>query len=97
MTPGKHTPAPWFPTTDSRFNDIARIGRAWIIGTLLPLSEFGDIDADATLIAEAPELLAALRDFDDAFSTFNPNDSESRARMRRVVIRARAAIAKAAP
>lgn len=57
----KHTPGPWFATKDSKYNEIARIGRAWNISTELPLSHFGDIDADAKLIAAAPELLEAVR------------------------------------
>lgn len=56
----RHTPGPWFATKDSIHNEVARIGRAWNISTDLALSHFGDIDADARLIAAAPDLLAAL-------------------------------------
>lgn len=56
----QHTPGPWFTTKDSAYNDVARIGRAWIIGSDLALSHFGHPDADARLIAAAPDLLAAL-------------------------------------
>ena len=56
-----HTPGPWFPTKVSDYNQIARIGRAWNISTMLPLADFGDVDADARLIAAAPEMLAALQ------------------------------------
>ena len=57
----QHTPGPWFPTKDSKYNEVARIGRAWNIGTELALSHFGDVDADARLIAAAPDMLYALR------------------------------------
>ena len=41
------------------------------------------------------ELLAALKDYDDAFTGFDPSSKESRHRMRQAVIKARSAIAKA--
>lgn len=56
-----HTPGPWFPTKVSDYNEVARIGRAWNISTMLALADFGDVDADARLIAAAPDLLAALQ------------------------------------
>jgi hypothetical protein len=55
-----HTPGPWFITKDSQWNDVARIGRTWVIGSKLALSEFGSPDADARLIAAAPDLLFQL-------------------------------------
>ena len=57
----QHTPGPWFATKVSDYNKIACIGRAWNISTILPLADFGDVDADARLIAAAPEMLAALQ------------------------------------
>ena len=62
MSGRKHTPGPWFATKDSQWNAIAHVGRAWNISTQLALSHFGDVDADANLIAAAPELLEALRE-----------------------------------
>ena len=56
-----HTPGPWFTTKVSNYNEVARIGRAWNISTMLPLADFGDVDADARLIAAAPDLLEALK------------------------------------
>ena len=47
------------------------------------------------LIAQRGELLEALKDYDDAFTGFDPSSKESRHRMRQAVIKARAAIAKA--
>ena len=41
------------------------------------------------------ELLEALRDYDDAFTGFDPSSKESRHRMRQAVIKARSTIAKA--
>ena len=57
----QHTPGPWFATKVSDYNKIACIGRAWNISTILPLADFGDVDADARLITAAPDLLAALQ------------------------------------
>jgi len=51
--------------------------------------------ADARLIAAAPDLLEALKDYDNAFTDFDPDDQTSRFAMRKVIIAARAAIAKA--
>lgn len=60
------TPGPWFKTKDSDYNDVARIGMAWIIGTKLPLSEMGDVDDDARAIAALPDLVEALKRADIA-------------------------------
>lgn len=47
------------------------------------------------LETERDELLEALKDYDDAFTGFDPSSKESRHRMRQAVIKARSAIAKA--
>ena len=54
--------------------------------------QIGEIVA---LKAQRDELLEALKDYDDAFTGFDPSSKESRHRMRQAVIKARAAIAKA--
>jgi hypothetical protein len=51
--------------------------------------------ANAALIASAPDLFAALEDFDNWFSGFNPEDQASRMEGRKVIIRARAALTRA--
>ena len=54
--------------------------------------QIGEIVA---LKAQRDELLEALKDYDDAFTGFDPSSKESRHRMRQAVIKARDAIAKA--
>ena len=54
--------------------------------------QIGEIVA---LKEQRDELLAALKDYDDAFTGFDPSSKESRHRMRQAVIKARSAIAKA--
>jgi hypothetical protein len=91
------TPGPWFLTKDSQWNAIAHVGRAWNISSQLALSHFGDVDADARLLASAPELLKELQSMvalvDMAFSdeTDRPNEEDGAI----ALTRARAAIAKA--
>ena len=54
--------------------------------------QIGEIVA---LKEQRDELLAALKDYYDAFTGFDPSGKESRHRMRQAVIKARDAIAKA--
>lgn len=54
--------------------------------------QIGEIVA---LKEQRDELLGALKDYDDAFTGFDPSSKESRHRMRQAVIKARAATAKA--
>lgn len=70
------TPGPWFATKDSQFNDVARIGMAWIIGTKLPLADMGDIDDDARAISALPDLVEALKNMVENFGHGDMNDGE---------------------
>lgn len=51
--------------------------------------------ANLAMLGAGPELFTALEDFDNWFCGFNPDDQASRMEGRKVVIRARAALAKA--
>ena len=92
MSDVKHTPGPWFATKDSAYNAICHVGRAWNIGTYLALSNFGDVDADARLIASAPDLLEALNSL---VTSLADNDDEGLIEHAPQMQAARAAIAKA--
>jgi hypothetical protein len=86
MSAAHHTPGPWFPTRDSTWNSVCRIGRAWDISTKLPMSEMGHPDMDAHLICAAPEMLAELQHVEQHLSIALPTN---------MVERLRAVIAKA--
>lgn len=64
-----HTPGPWIAKTESGrmfFIDASIGGRRWQeVATCLPC-EVGDIEANARLIAAAPQLLEALMGCVDA-------------------------------
>ncbi len=99
----QHTPGPWvsnlgtypimvssqletWPLVDELGNEEGRTG-AFVCNT-------GDNKANARLIAAAPDLLEALKEYDEAFNELG-DGRESRHRMRLAVIKARATIAKA--
>lgn len=86
-----HTPGPWFATKDSQWNAICHVGRAYNISTKMALSDLGDIEADARLIAAAPLLLEALEQVTDALAQRLGTNATEWAD----VSRARAAIAAA--
>jgi hypothetical protein len=88
----KHTPGPWFTTKSSDHNAICHVGRRWIIGSTLALSHFGDVDADAKLLAAAPDLLEALK---NVIAGLSMGDDEGLIEYAEQMIAARAAIAKA--
>lgn len=52
---GKHTPGPW-----SQSRDLVLDSRGWSIARCMEGDEFIDQEANARLIAAAPEMLAAL-------------------------------------
>jgi hypothetical protein len=93
-----HTPGPWFPTQDSRWNEVARIGRVWNIGTARALADMGNPKADADLIASAPDLLSALQTLLDVWDDGRMPTEERiyvSGTFDRVINESRAAIAKA--
>lgn len=106
----QHTPGPWIATLDGDWwmvlteaphaideEESRQIPVVDLYHGGYDYSTFdlGSLPANARLIAAAPELLTALEDFDNWFAGFNPEDQASRMDGRKVVIRARAAIAKA--
>lgn len=101
MSEAKHTPGPWF-THREGFSTIyveARIcgGLLQEIAACGPTAEgSAQQEANARLIAAAPELLGALQALDEAYCRAGtPLTREERAEDRRRLITARAAIAKA--
>ena len=74
----QHTPGPWraVPTTRAgnglAWRDIVSDGTAFA-----PSYVAEALDCDAALIAAAPDLLAALIAFDDAFSHYCEGDPDS--------------------
>lgn len=74
----QHTPGPWMATVGNRGTLCVISGDAWICGELsngngeVP----GEAEANARLIASAPELLSALKDLVEAVyehGTFVPD------------------------
>ncbi|MCP1765031.1 hypothetical protein [Bradyrhizobium japonicum] len=93
----KHTPGPW--TVHHSMRDCVtfegRHGTENLFLENLDGYYACQSEADARLIAAAPDLVEALQEYDDAFTEFNAEDKDSRTRMRQAVIKARTAIAKA--
>ena len=85
-----HTPGPW---TAKRWHDARSGTYGWSLeagGHSLPLSEMetdnpDECDANARLIATAPELLASLRHTVRFWDQLNTNDTET---MRALIARA---------
>ncbi len=96
----KHTPGPWrssMTIEESRKRFVADIWQGADDGPCIATVEGDDQDrvqANARLIADAPELLAALRDTLDALYNETPNDDDD-SYLSQVKKTARAAIAKA--
>ena len=88
----QHTPGPWFANDSLQL--FAETGQH--IASLDSSTEGfegGTLYANARLIAAAPDLLAALKAFDDAFSHYCEGDPDSDEVS--ALYQARAAIAKA--
>lgn len=101
MSAAKHTQGPWLVTKNKHGTCghlVAVVAedrgdRALMIEA--PDGDDSQAEANANLIVAAPDQNEALVEFDAAFAEFDPESRESRYRMRRAVIKARAAIAKA--
>lgn len=96
-----HTPGPWKLDNEPAFHrnrvwtqDMRPIVNLCSMGTA-PADIDPEAQANACLIAAAPELLEALEGFDNWFSSFNPECQYDRMVGRKVIIAARTAIAKA--
>lgn len=95
-----HTPGPWW-TKREGFSTVyvfARIGGGMVqeVAACGPTAAGPDQQgANARLLAAAPKMLNALRQYDQAFTAFDPDSKESRHQMRLAVVAARAAIAEA--
>lgn len=101
MSEAKHTPGPWF-THREGFSTVyieARIGGGLIqeVAACGPTNQGSEQqEANARLIAAAPELLEALRGLDEAYCRAGTHlTREERTEDRKRLIAARAAIAKA--
>jgi hypothetical protein len=85
------TPGPWVASEP--------LGPSFGWAVLSPKNEmivkYNLREADARLISAAPQLVEALREYDDAFTDFDPESAPSRHRMRLAVIKARAVLAAA--
>lgn len=92
------TPGPWEIAEDDRNGQAVvrgehtEVATCWhhCVGSLEK-----QMRANANLIAAAPCLYEALEDFDNWFCGFDPEDQASRMEGRKIIIRARAALAKA--
>lgn len=79
----QHTPAPWSVEIDHH-TAAPEFIRTYVDGEMYDLAsvlcdETGNATANARLIAAAPDLLAALKAMDDAFSHYcegDPSDDE---------------------
>ena len=89
MNPAKHTPGPWR-------TEPAPHRSHWILGSVPVALTVEPSEANARLIAAAPDLLAALRDMIDRYARAMKDSGVSHYPEAMVEIRsARAAIAKA--
>ena len=100
----QHTPGPWrvATTPDSPREKAVRLTRFHSIGVnggpaiaILPDGQRDILDANARLIAVAPELLAALRELLKHRAPMFSSDEPQATNYQNAVNRARAAIAKA--
>ena len=95
MSATQHTPGPWQIET---FDDVphSRIhAKGEIGGAIADIYGNGDHGANARLIAAAPDLLAALREVDEAGRAKYASDFGAAEALQRVAKTARAAISKA--
>lgn len=90
---GEHTPGPWTLDEDAITDSD---GDRWICqGFDKCEGLFENWEANARLIAAAPQLLGALESFKREISRRFANDNDMTPETRRVVMKARAAIAAA--
>ena len=100
MTTTKHTPGPWeigdiedgWVEIDSRISNIHHLGLAKVVWKMEDDEKTPRCEANARLIAAAPEMLEALEFFVERFS---PVEHELIFSKRHALQKARAAIAKA--
>lgn len=98
MSAAKHTPGPWRLRAAAGSRSLWRIVNAAgrVIGTISrPFQGVDAADADARLIAAAPELLEALQAAYDALAISYPLHSCDMDKRGAILGQARAAIAKA--
>lgn len=93
----QHTPGPWhchhWPAAAPELNTARE--SAFVVKARR-ISSLAESDADARLIAAAPDLLPALREAADLIAwQADHSTGEHKARLRGAMVRARAAIAKA--
>lgn len=98
-TQGQHTPGPWW--VERRIGDALQVnakhrgeGSSYCVASINHWE--GETDhANARLIAAAPDLLTALRDFEEEISSRFGADKDMSPELAKVVFAARAVIAKA--
>lgn len=86
-----HTPGPWSIRDDDEDGVVSIVGNSKIVLALVRTATVEPGDANARLIAAAPELLEAL----EPFGAIDLIESRLPAEFAMLVLRARAAIAKA--
>ena len=99
----KHTPGPWFLDTSADVDLPDHVGisadkhglLAQVVWKMEYEEHSPECEANARLIVSAPDLLESLKEYDDAFTEFDPTSKESRTRMRLAVVKARAALSRA--
>ena len=98
MTQGKHTPGPWVWATSNSWSRLMRVGGK-DGGILCPVVHQYDAhpdlsipnEADARLIAAAPEMLEALKEAVEVFQIEVPFGSRTIAQMRAAIAKAEGA------